>query len=44
MWQKVQPNKRRDIFVSIALLLFTFTNLVRQVECLYEDQVGKFDW
>lgn len=44
MWQKIRLVRSRDVFVSFTLILLTIINLVPSGECLYEDQVGKFDW
>lgn len=44
MWQKIQLARAKDISISFTLILFTFGNLLPLANCLYEDQVGKFDW
>ncbi|XP_031634273.1 ER membrane protein complex subunit 1 isoform X2 [Contarinia nasturtii] len=44
MWQKMQLKRSKDIYLSFALILFTIFNVLSLGECLYEDQVGKFDW
>lgn len=33
----------KSISLSI-FLIFTLSSVIQQSECLYEDQIGKFDW
>lgn len=30
--------------INLFVLLLTFTSLFNLSECLFEDQIGKFDW
>lgn len=41
MWQRIQT---KDVVVSLALILITIFNFIPVGHCLFEDQVGKFDW
>lgn len=44
MWQKIQLARAKDISISFTLIAFIILSVVSLGDCLYEDQVGKFDW
>lgn len=44
MWHTIRLAKAKDIFISISITFLTIVSLIPVSECLYEDQVGKFDW
>lgn len=39
----IKIRQSRTLSLSI-LIIFVLINLLQTTECLYEDQIGKFDW
>lgn len=44
MWLKIILSKSKNAVATLVFIVLTLANIIPYVDCLYEDQVGKFDW